>query len=372
MNKYYISQDRLLEVKEEFKEVLFYFNCYSEFDEEKQRFNEIYELDGIKWNIGSLKDTGGYGLEIQYEGEIPFQIFENISIKEDEADFWFVDLKEKEKKTVLTDFSSFIKAIVEIHNFYYGTQITSGEVRNFVEARNLKKHGLSEEMGINDLARVANEYYLKHYDSKVDDYDLAINKALEEIEDKHLNFQPGVNDYEYDKTPSYEMIYNNQARTRYLQTKNCEEEFIMTSYEINQNDIMEETNAFCSLFSIKPLSKEKDFCFELSHTCSVANGNIYSKKMYKENEANNLHIRLGSKYDEFGYVEEDEDFIAWISYNLNNHMISITDYTKEGFPETKKKLSLEEKEALYNLLNAVNEKLKRDFKEEAKVLKKSI
>ena len=94
--------------------------------------------------------------------------------------------------------------------------------------------------------------------------------------------------------------------------------------------------------------------------------------MYDNNKANSIGFKIGAKYDEQGHMELDQDLIAFISYNLNNHMIRIKDYTKEGFPETTRKLSLEEKEALYNLLYAVKEKLKQDFKTDTKVKRKSL
>ena len=359
---YSISKERLLEIKEEFKEILYYFGCHSEFDEKKQRFNEVYELDGIKWDIGKITDDG-YGLDIPYEGEIPFLLFDNLSYNE----LRIVD--RNGGKSVSTDFFSFIKAITMIHNFYYGTQIKSDEVYDFFKARELRKNSLDAEMSINDLARVANEYYINHFDSKMDDYDLAINQVIEEIEERHHNFHSADDTCMQEKSSTFETIYNKQARTRYNQFKKTHtstEGSIMTRYEMNQEDIIDETNELCRLFSIKPLSKDgNDYCLMMTHECYAAKGDVYSKKMYQYNQANDIGFIIGAKFHEDGGAYMDGDLAAFVDYNLNSHTIRIADYTNGNPKETKRTISLEEKEALYNLFKAIQEKLKLDFKAES-------
>ncbi len=344
------------DLKNDCRIIFQYLNCNSEYDEKSQRYNDIYELDDIRWDIGNMWDNG-YSMCIPYEGNIPKKIVDKLY---EDNKFFFIEDQESNKDIIMTDLQSFTKFMVEYHNDRNKTNIKVEDVYNYYIDKYYAFYSTEGEIDINYLAQEANSYYRAKMNHCIEDIDFDIDEVLEEIDGRYTNFCPGEGNYEYRKTPFYEETFNKDTGTYYveykLMSRHLKDYSIKKVYRMNQDDITDEINDLCTVLPLKPYDKDNCHMLKMIHECQAAPGGIHTKQMYKRGKANSIVIYLGEEKD-YGSKLNDNQIII---YNLNTHKIQIigNDHNKVGI-----KAKTKQKQALYNLLNAIKEKLNEDLKE---------
>ena len=347
------------ELFQKYKTVFYFFDCYSQFDKNKNCFNDIYELDGIKWNLGEMWESYRLGTIIPYEGEIPKELVDNLN---EEIDFIFgypsvsVNKDDDEITKAYTDFKSFIKFIVANHNYRNGTDIKYEDVYNYFLDKYYQYNCMSRDMTITDLSKAANNYYIEHFNLNVDEMDLAINGMLQSIDEHHSNT-------DYDKLRDYGFYEYDENKDTY--TNYCEYRLdpamldyysIKREYLVAQERMMDEVKDICNQFSLSP--KDSKYALEVSHECLASFGSVYDKEDYDENTPNSLVIALNSVEP---IDEEARDDTQFILYNLSTHEVR-TRYLDSDY-EIDRVATVEDKKVIYNFLCKLKEIIDIDLKE---------
>ncbi len=345
------------ELKEKYKDIFQFFGCEPKYDKEEKKYTDVYELDGIEWNIEKMYDSRN-GTIIPFEGSIPQKLLKEKEIGLG-ADYIFHQYKpeeESDRTNLLTDFYSFIKFIVTYHNECNKTNYTEDEVYEHHLDRYFARYNMTRETTINDLVREANNYYSKICKNNMDEIDYEINEKLEEIDGKYNNFVVAEGNYKCTKTPFVEAVHNLDTETSYCEYKliaGCLHTYsIKTNYVMNQDYVNEEANHLCELFSLKPFEKGKNNVIIMSHECLTPSNGLYDKELFRRGKANSFGFVVGIEEDEF------TDNTAFISYNLNTHRINVSRITNKSIG---RKATKEDKECIYNLLSKMQEKLDLDL-----------
>ena len=346
------------EMIQKFKTVFYFFNCYSQFDKNRNCFNDVYELDGIKWKLGEMWESVRLGIIIPYEGEIPKELVERLHNEDKDFDFFYpsVSVVDDGLTKAYTNLKSFIKFIVEHHNYCNGTDIKYEDAYNYYLDKYYRYNNLSRDTTITDLANVANEYYVKHFDSNTDEMDLAINEILKSLDEHHGNIDSN-------NIPDYGICeyYNNKdTHTIYGEDKlvsGCLNSFsIHRYYFMNQAGLIDELGDLCNQLSLKPVDSR--YSLRVMHSCLARFGSVYDEEDYDKNKANSLGIALNFMDPVNGDGSEDTQFIT---YNLSSHKLKIFELGSKD--KKTRDATVEDKEAIYNFLCKVKEKIDIDLKE---------
>ncbi len=325
--------------KQYYKELFYLFGSHSNYDNENMKFNEVYELYGLKFNLNNFY-SDKFNDYIPYEGNIPNDILKKLK-----------DIKIN-NNIIKTSPITFINLLTELHDFY--TNLYHDGIYKTVKGREkeiiihtlnkyLSSNGLFVN-NINELSRMINNYYLEHFDNNNNEVDLKINEILEDI-DNH-------DDLSYFELINYkEMTSKNDNLI--IRDYRLGSSYSLMNHYIMDSDDFSEIIDYLDIAFFKGIKLKGDNEFEIIRYAKEKTNDEYSLKDFNKG-VNNLNIIYERNIN--GYKK--------LSYNLNTHELVIRLIGDSYNFKINKIINDKEKELLLKLLYSVKKKIDYDLRKD--------
>lgn len=325
--------------KNYYRELFYLFGSHSDYDPKLNRFNEIYHIFNIEFDLKNFYSNKTYDF-IPFKGKIPKEILSKISKQNG------LEIQNNIIKTYPISFTIFI---ISLHDFYINIyhdanyKTLAGKEKDII-LYCLNKYLKSNQVNIHDinkLSQIINDYYKQNINSDFDYYDEMINCTLKEI-DNHtdLTYKEVINYKEIVDKPDL-LIRDYRIGSSYT---------LMNRYYLNSNDIQNILSIFDEIF-FNNIVFQGDNILEIIRYAKEKFNNEYQIKDFNKG-INNLEIVYEKNLD--GYKK--------LLYNLNTHQLIVQLVnSKINFKKTKQITTAEKELLLYlitNVLNIINTKLR--------------